>query len=204
MMNTYFIHAKTVACCILVLAMAACASTESARFYALSSSAGSISESTANNIPGDITIGIGPISIPDYIDRPEIVTRNNQNEMTLAEFDRWAGDLEESVSNIISENLSILLSTDRIAVYPWKGSLPIDYQVEADVVQFDGTLGGSVTLIARWRIIQCSTKELLVMKKSKITESAGAQSYEAMVAAQSRALSNLSREISIAIGHLSQ
>ncbi len=183
----------------LSIFMAGCATTEPSRFYALSPMPATCSETQPDRIKNDISFGIGPIKIPDYLDRPQIVTRGNQNEITLAEFDRWAGQLKDNLLRILSENLSILLATDRISLYPWTASMPIDYQIVIEVIQFDGMLGGDVTLVAIWSVVRGDNNEVLVMKKASFIETAGAQSYAEMVAAQSRALESLSREISSAI-----
>jgi hypothetical protein len=54
-------------------------------------------------------------------------------------------------------------------------------------------------LIARWAIVEGKEKKLVSVRKSTIIEPSGAKSYEAMVAADSRALEKLSREIAEAI-----
>jgi hypothetical protein len=68
-----------------------------------------------------------------------------------------------------------------------------------DVIRFDGPLGGDVSLIARWAILEGKERNLLLARKSTIIEPSGSKSYEAMVEADSRALEKLSREIAEAI-----
>jgi uncharacterized lipoprotein YmbA len=189
---------------ILVAFATACASTEPAKFYALSAMDTSISENAPDSFAGDITIGIGPIKIPDYLDRPEIVIRGRNNEIIMAEFDQWAGQLKESFALILSENLSIMLSTDNIATHPWSGSIPIDYQVVVEIVQFEGTPGERVTLIARWNVLGCKKNELLAMKRSSFTVTAGSDGYGALVTALSKAIEEYSVEISSTLMDLSQ
>jgi uncharacterized lipoprotein YmbA len=151
-----------------------------------------------------VAIGVGPIKLPEHLDRPQIVTRTSRNALELAEFDRWAGSLQDDFSRVLAENLSILLSTDRISVYPWRKSVPIEYRVVVDVTLFDGRLGESASLIARWTVFRGHDKKVLFMQTSRISEPAGAQGYGAMVAAQSRALGHLSREIAKAIKTISR
>jgi len=67
------------------------------------------------------------------------------------------------------------------------------------VIRFDGSLGGDVSLIARWAVLEGKEKKLVSVRKSTIIEPSGGQGYEAMVAADSRALEKLSREIAEAI-----
>ena len=184
---------------IALLISGGCANTKPSRFYTLSPLATSESETQASAEAPGLAIGVGPVKLPEHLDRPQIVTRTSRNELRLAEFDRWAGPLQDDFSRILAENLSILLSTGRVSLYPWRRSVPIDYQVVVDVNRFDGELGGNTWLIARWSVFGGRDKEVLSMRKSRIIERSGAQGYRAMVAAQSRALANLSREIAKAI-----
>jgi hypothetical protein len=184
--------------------MAGCASTEPARFYLLHSIPDAETEKTAATSKNGITVGIGPVELPAYLDRPQIVTRISKNELNLDEFGQWAEPLSHSFSRILSENLSLLLSTEHIFSYPWSSSTQVDYQVTVEVTRFDGTPGDSVTLNARWAILKGGKKEVLVKRKSSYRQPASGKSYEALVSAKSQALADLSREIADKIKALSQ
>jgi len=195
---------KTALVGILLVLMAGCASTEPSKFYTLTpmpgSDAGVLSETGTQNL----CVGVGPITIPDYLDRQQIVTSSKQNEIKLSEFHRWAGSLSDNFARVLSENLSVQLSTDRVFLFPWRGPMPIDYQIGVEVIQFDGELGGNASLIARWGIFNVKEEKVVLIKKSSFSEAAGAQGYEALVAAQSRAIGLLSRDITVAVRSLSQ
>ena len=150
------------------------------------------------------TIVVGPIKFPAYLDRTEIVTRASSNKITLSEFDLWAGSLAEDFSRVLAENLSILLSTEGVTVYPRLRPGLAKFQITMDVTRFDGPLGGDVSLIARWAILEGKERKVLSVRKSTIIEPSGAKDYEAMVAADSRALEKLSREIAETIKTLSK
>jgi hypothetical protein len=102
------------------------------------------------------------------------------------------------------ENLSDLLSNEPIAVFPLKATRRIDYQVQVEVVRLDSDFEGKTSLITRWGILSDEDKKLLLIRWSRYSEPAGSQDYEALVAAQSRALEKLSREIAAAIKVLSR
>lgn len=204
MLNSLFPRLAFLALGICLIVLGGCANTKPSRFYTLSPlgmSEGATKPETADE---GIAIGIGPIKLPELLDRPQIMTRTSRNELELSEFDRWAGSLADDFSRVLAENLSILLSTDRVSFYPWRKSLPIQYQVVVDVTRFDGTLGERASLIARWTVFRGRDKKVLFMQKSRIIEPSGGQGYGAMVAAQSRALGHLSREIANAIKALSR
>jgi len=188
----------------LLFALGCTATTEKARFFKLNSLTSPESNAHTQGTGGGVAIGIGPIKFPDHLDRPEIVTRTSGNALQLAEFHRWAGSLEKDFSRILAENLSILLSTDYIFMFPFTQAAPIDYRVAVEVVRFDGELGKNAVLTARWTVMEGDNKEFKLARRSKITEPVDDNSYEAMVAALSRTVEDLSREIAETIKTLSQ
>ena len=206
MMNYFIFQLRVVVIAVLVIVLGGCGSTAPSRFYILHSLSNLTTGQQAAVDKHDITIVVGPVNLPEYLDRPQIVTRISPSELKLAEFDKWAEPLEHNFSRVLAENLSILLSTDHIFVYPYrKGSVPIKYHVAVDVTRFDGTPGGNVTLGARWTIFgENGKKEMLLMRKSDYSEPTDGSGYEALVSAKSRALTTLSREIAEAIKAISQ
>jgi uncharacterized lipoprotein YmbA len=128
-----------------------------------------------------------------------MVIRQSPNELELDEFHRWAGPLKEDFASVLEENLSILLSSDRIAVFPWSRFVPADYQVAVRVIRFDGILGGNASLVARWSILTKQTKEILLVESSSFSEPTRKHGYKALVTAQSRTVEALSREMAAAI-----
>jgi hypothetical protein len=137
--------------------------------------------------------------MPDYLDRPQIVTRVSENEIKLDEFSRWAEPLKDSFTRALVQNLSTILNTAKVINTTETTGFPLMLQVGVEVAQFDGTLGGDVVLIAKWGLFEQEGKKLLVGKRSSFKEPTGAATYEALVAAESRAVAALSREIAEAI-----
>ena len=178
--------------------------SQSSRFYTLNP----ISEGKAkviNDTPArDAIIGIGPIKLADYLDQSKLVTRTGDNRLVKAEFDLWAGSFKDNLTNVLAENIGILLPTERIYIYPWRLSEPMDYQIIVDVVRFDGDLGKDAWLVARWSIVVGKDKELVVVNRSSIREPVKGSNYAAVVAAQSRALATLSQDIVAAIQAVSK
>jgi len=181
-----------------------CASSPPTRFYTLSSLQEGGSERKESTSDQGLVIGVGPIKLPGYLDRTEIVTRSSSNKITLSDFDVWAGSFKEDFNRALAENLSVLLATEIVTLYPRLHPEIVKYQIGVDVIRFDGPLGGDVSLIARWAIFEGKEKKLVSVRKSTIIEPSGAKGYEAMVAADSRALEKLSREIAETIKTLSK
>jgi uncharacterized lipoprotein YmbA len=144
-------------------------------------------------------IGIGPVKLADYLDQSMLVTRTSDNQAVKAEFDRWVGSFKDNFINVLADNIGFLLSTERIYLYPWRVSVPIDYQVVLDIVRCDGRLGDAVWLEVRWSILGGPEKKLLKTHRSSILEPVSGADYAALVTAQSRAIAKLSQEIAEAI-----
>ena len=177
------------------LAASGCATTEPSSFYTLSSL-----RDTAGAAESGPAIGVGPITLPQYVDRPQIVTRSSPNRLELAEFHKWAEPLQDIVSRVVADNLAVLVPTDRIVILPRRRSLPLDYQVEINVIQFDTSAQGETVLAARWTLFGKDGKKLLLSAESTISDSTATPGdYESVAAAMSQALRDLSREIAQAI-----
>ena len=149
-----------------------------------------------------MTIGVGPVHLPEYLDRLEIVTRINPNELKLAEFDIWAEPLQVNFTRVLIENISRLLITEPVAVFPWEASPQVDFQIGIELVRLDGDIAGKAFLTAQWSILNSSNKSILFSKKSQYTESVDGTGYSALVAAQSRMIGALSHDIAEAIKSL--
>ena len=48
-------------------------------------------------------IGVGPVTVPDYLDRPQIATRSSSSSLQFSEFDRWAEPLEKNLMRVLAD-----------------------------------------------------------------------------------------------------
>jgi len=176
-----------------------CAGNSPTRYYVLNPVG-------ANSAPGQqancITIGVGPVKIPEYLNRTQIVTRNNPNELELTHFDLWAEPLLDAVPRILGENLSRLLCTKEVMLFPWKTSQSPDHRVEIDVIRMDGVPGKTADLEAWWSVTKGGDIKSRLSKRSALSEPVTAPGFAGLVSAHSRALENLSREIAGTIQNL--
>jgi len=173
--------------------------SQAPRFYALSPLTENKAMAKSDTPARDTRIGIGPIKLADYLDQSRLVTRTGDNRLVKAEFDLWAGDFKDNLTNVLAENIGLLVPTERVYIYPWRLSEPMDYQVILDVVRFDGDLGKEAWLVARWSIVGGKDREVLEVGRSSIRKPVSKPDYDALVTAQSRALAKLSHEIVEAI-----
>jgi hypothetical protein len=178
---------------VAAINLAGCGGSQKTRFYMLDplvrfSSAPPVSESL------DIDLGIGPVKIPEYLNRAQIVRRIGQYEIDIAEFDRWAEMLETAIPRVLAENLSTFLSTENVYTFPWTGTPP-EYRVRIDIIQYDGDSMGNVKLTARWALLRGRDDGQIIWHKFSDKKPIAGQGYPGMVSAMSLTLYDLSREI---------
>ncbi|HEX2768646.1 MAG TPA: PqiC family protein, partial [Geobacteraceae bacterium] len=151
---------------------------------------------------GDV-LAVGPVRLPDYLDRPQIMTRSEGNEIRMAETERWAGSLQEDVSRVLIENLSFLLSGKHVAVARWSSAMqtmpPFQKRLAVEVLRLEGPLGGTVILKARYALFGPDGKKVISAGESIVREPASGSDYESLTAAMSRALATFSREVAAAV-----
>ncbi|MBW2196075.1 MAG: membrane integrity-associated transporter subunit PqiC [Deltaproteobacteria bacterium] len=175
--------------------LAGCVGTSSpVTFYTLNPLSGVKPDSSGDIADRNIAVGVGPVTFPGYLDRPQIVTRRGQSRIEISEFHRWGDSLLKSFSRILAKNISILLPTNQVNVYPWRDGFSPVYRVKLDVEQFDGQLGDFVLLDVTWSVTGPENVDMVV-RTSAIEERMSTTDHDGLVAAMSRALAALSREI---------
>ncbi|TXK95543.1 hypothetical protein BMR02_12670 [Methylococcaceae bacterium HT1] len=183
----------------LTLLFAGCGSSPNAKIYILNPIDRATSVPALKVEHRSVAVKVGPVSIPDTLDQSLIVTRTGPNILVAGEFNRWSGDLQSDIQRIIGENISILLPTQQVALSQEIMLLPVDFQVIINIREFDGALGGVVTLNADWTVARKGKDKSVMSKKSVIQENTGGADYQAYVATQSRLLEKLSQEITAEI-----
>jgi hypothetical protein len=149
----------------------------------------------------DLGLAIGPIEIPRYLDRDEVVTRDASHRLIPWDEHRWGGSLRSDVLRVLADDLGTLLGTTRVAVYPAEARFPLSYRVLLDVLEFEGALGQPVRLRARWTVADAAGRALAV-EEARIEEPAASASFDAYVAAESAALGRVTAQIAAKIAEL--
>jgi hypothetical protein len=198
-MKSGFVACVSALLCAALALLPGCATSKPARFYLLEALENLTAPMVGAVPESSVTLGVGPVTLPEYLDRPQIVTRDQSSRLELAEHDRWAEPLAKNFARVLTENLSALLTEERVAVFLWPGSPPVEYRVAVEVLQFDGFRDGTAILLARWSILGRGGRDLLLTGKSSFTEPSAGPGFESLVQAESRAVAALSREIAAAL-----
>jgi uncharacterized lipoprotein YmbA len=190
---------STLAAVLLVGAAGGCASSPPSDFYVLTPMEGANTPSTASTPGAPLSLGVGPVKIPEYLNRAQIVTRVGPNRLGVNEFNRWGGSFSPNLSRVVAQNLSVMLGTDDVFVFPADNAIEPRYRVILSITRFDGALGENVVLDSKWIITGPNRRTQLGTGRTVVNEATGGKDYEDYVAAQSRALESLSREIAAKI-----
>jgi uncharacterized lipoprotein YmbA len=142
--------------------------------------------------PAQPAIGIGPIHLPGYLDKDQIVTRISQNRLTLSENARWAEPLADNIAHVMAQNLSVLLQNNQVTVDLLPGQQRPTYQLASEVLSFETDTAGTAYLAARWFLRDVATKQTIALKEVRLTAPAAGSSAEQSVASLSKALGDFS------------
>jgi uncharacterized lipoprotein YmbA len=145
--------------------------------------------------------GLGPITVPAYLDRPEVATRVSPTELTYSHTARWAEPLVATVSTALLGDLSARLPNDRVLAYRWAGGEQVDYQIMVYMQRFEPDALGNTLVTAQWLITDPRGREHLVIRDTNIIHPHGPGDADP-AAALSATLGALSDEIALELRRL--
>ena len=183
----------------LILFVTGCASTPAARYYTLSAA----TEPAASSPSSDLSVVVGPVSVPAEVDRPQMVVRTGPNQMRVDEFNLWAAPLQSNISRVVAQNLVTLLGTPHVTLFPQTVSADAGYRVAIEVQRFDAALGEAATLDAVWTVRRMKGDKTQT-GRTTVREAVQENTYETLAAAHSRAVTRLSQDIATAVRALAR
>lgn len=173
------------------LLLSGCASSPLSRFYTLTPEAPRSGSAAGVNMP---SVAIVSVTLPELVDRPQLVVRSGDSRVELLETHRWAEPLKSAISRIMAEDLSRLLVSDRVWSYPQAASLSADCRVSIDVRLFEFTKGHA-ELDVSWALRRADDRPVVGGRSRRREAAAG--DYDAVVAAFSRGLAGVSQDIAL-------
>jgi uncharacterized lipoprotein YmbA len=170
--------------------LAGCLSTKEdpTRFYVLSASDASQVDDAWDDRPGSIDVGVGPFTMPAYLDRAQFVRRVGPNEVRPVEAARWAETLGEGFERVLAEDLDALLPMARVHAHPWRSSTHAQWIISGYVTKFETDVSGEAVLDVTWRVLGPDREPTRVGARSLVRVPGTGQSVEAEVAAMSDVL----------------
>ncbi len=195
-----------IVCMIFVLFLNGCVSVSNSpnpRFYTLYTpdKEKNIQEL---NVPANIIIGIGPVRIPEYLNRPQIVTNNKDKTIFFDEFNRWAESLDFALARLINNDLTLIIPKTSLQMFPWDLTIAVKYQVIVDIVQLENNLNHDLLFVAQWSIIDLEKKRALFTKRSEFRQDIYPHNYYGLTEALSEVVMSLSAEIAQELASLTK
>lgn len=179
---------------VLTLLLSGCMrESKPVQFYMLNADSGFAGKARLPVMTQGPVIGLGPVRIPEYLNRPQMIVAISENQYRLSEDHRWAERLDQNISLALFKALPGQLGTDQIVRYPWPQRQAIDYQVGIDILEFNVNASGQSRLIAQWFIKR--KDKPAIDKRSVYQFPASTTDHEVMVKAQSQCLTKLGQEI---------
>jgi uncharacterized lipoprotein YmbA len=192
---------KTAAVALVVMTLVGCATSPPSTFYTLT--AMREIPDTVGASGAALGVGLGPVNFPRFLDRPQVVTRDVGNRLTIDDFHRWGGTLQDDFLRVWAENVSSLLGTTTVFVIPSEVRYPLDFRVTADVLAFEGTFDGDAVLKMRWVVLDHRTDQVLRVEETQYRRPLSEPKDEgALIAAMSAVLGDFSREVAATLQRL--
>ena len=179
------------ALCLSAALAAGCASPPS-HFYTLSSTA--MPAGAPPPRAPDLSVVVGPVSIPAIVDQPQIVVSTSPNQVSIDEYHRWASPLANNIARVVAENLVAILGTPRVSLFQQSPNAEAGYRVAIEVQSFESAPGEAATLNAVW-IVRRIKDGKAETGRTSVREPTQGKDFDALAAAHSRALGRLSADI---------
>jgi uncharacterized lipoprotein YmbA len=176
-----------------LLLLAACARTPPVRYYLLAGPTAAATDPSAETR----RIGLGPVRLPQYLDRPQIVRWASPTRLQLSQQHRWAEPLQDSFTRALAAHLDDALPAARVLPWPARGTPRPDARLAVDVQRFEATADGGMVLEARWTYSRGTSGAKPLEAVSVLREAVSGEpaDYDALVAAASAAVAALARDI---------
>lgn len=176
---------------LLCLLLAACGSTPQSSYYRLNTTA-------SGGSGAEPALGIGPVQIPEYLNRNSLVFTRGDNQLHIATFERWAEPLANGVQRVLGLKLSGALDTQNIRPFPWPHSDAPDYGIQVWILTLDAA-PEATRLVAEWRLYTPGEDREVARRISRYEETGTRADGDALAASYSRLLGRLGDEIAAAI-----
>jgi uncharacterized lipoprotein YmbA len=190
-------HKPVIAALALVVALAAgCSSAPATRYYVVTP----LEAVAAVPVPGPSVV-VGGVRLPQYLERPQLVTRSGDSQLQFQEFHLWGGNLAKDLTRVLAENLSQLLRSDSVVAAPHTLRIRPDFRVEVEVLRFERGDDARVHLTAKWWLSRGADGTPVAGTTTTLASEplAASPTFDATVAAMSGAYGELSRAIAQAI-----
>lgn len=183
---------RTFAFAAAALLLAACGSTPKESYYTLSASPAPPPAATST-----LSVQVGPVAVPDAVDRSPMVVRTGPNEVQIDDLHRWVEPLKTAIPRALAELLMQDLGTSHVLAGRASSGTPVDYRVAVDVQRFESSFSEGATLDAAWTVTPAQGPAR--RGRTFAHEAAASSDHGGIAAAHRKALEKLAADIAAAI-----
>ncbi len=144
------------------------------------------------------TLLVGPVRVNSFLVQGPIVKQRSPHSASLLEQHHWAGNLDEILSQTLTQNLIFELGSEKIYSYP-DASSNKGLRLAVSFSHFEEDNDGNALLQARWKIFSNADQSDLSSGSTTITRSPDGSDYDALAKALSQCLADLSSEIATGV-----
>jgi uncharacterized lipoprotein YmbA len=143
-------NATRLCACGALLLLSACLSPreDPTRYFVLSPTGEAAGTPAAQAGP---LLVLGPLRLPEYLLRPEIVRRAGPNQLEPSRIDRWAEPLDRAALRVLCLDLQSLRPANRVVPFPSDAAAQVALEIEVSVTAFEADGAGLVHLQGSWR-----------------------------------------------------
>jgi len=172
--------------------MLGCAATPPDRYYRLVAAG----EAAPVALPAGPrpAVAVAAVSVPELVDRPQIVTLGPGSEVRLSEQHRWAEPLKLAIGRLVADRLSQALGGALVSAYPAEAAADTAYRVSLNVQRFDSELGVAAHTTVLWTVRRVADGQQRSGRSALSTVPADA-SHDALAAAHAQALGRIADDI---------
>jgi len=140
------------------------------------------------------SIYVGPVTVPEAVDRPSLVLRTSPNQVDVSDDYRWAEPLRNAIPRMIGDVLSRELGTSRVLTNRSASATAVDIRVSIEIQRFDSSLTDGATIDAVWSVKDVANGKMR-NGRSVVHEALASSGPAGIAAAASRALERVGHEI---------
>jgi uncharacterized lipoprotein YmbA len=177
---------------LAAVVLSGCATSPAPSFYRLSPLAAQATQTSERSVI------VGPFELADYLDRPQIVTRDGASSVKVADFQRWAEPVDANLQAVVAANVGRLIGSEHVLEFPAQTILKPDRRVTGRVARLDVEAGTAV-LEVQWGVLNGDGTVAQPGRRSHYEAKVAGAGYAAMVAAMSETVARFSEDVAGAV-----
>jgi len=184
---------------LFTLLAAACGTSRMNNFYVLSPNSKANTIQSVNLAESKITIGIGPVKVPDFLLRSQIAYSMANNQLVLSSENQWSEPLDKGIARVVTVNLSRLNPKISTSTFPWRSDSKPKRSIRLTIIELNRQSEDKAVLVADWTLVDVKTKQILHRASFSESTNISEFSYSNLTKAYSDLLARLSHHINEAL-----